>query len=129
MPIPYSEIHLFLVNENNKEAKFFFTKPGIILPDLLLYECWKAYAEITQPDDIALLNRILNDKAKAIAAENYIWAATYHASEINAVYKLSQIQGMAHNKPGAQRDFDDVRCYLLLRILERNDLHKEFERN
>lgn len=124
----YSEFYLFLAAENNVEAKFLFAKKEIVLSDLLLYENWLGKAVITEASDLDLLNQIIIKKEIALQNKEFEWAGSYRASEINTVYQLSQVWGLAHNKLNAQRDFGDVRCYLLTSIMEKNDLHKGFEK-
>ncbi len=42
--------------------------------------------------------------------------------------KLRELNGMTDFIIDAQRDFENVRCHLLLKIMEKNELHRGFEK-
>ena len=114
--------------ENNEEAKFHFSKPGITFKELDEYN-WLQKALVTDETTIAFLNKIVNRKNYAVLHRDYEWSANDRDYERKTIYKAALLNGMTDFKSEAQRDFENVRCYLLLRIMDKNTLHSGFETN
>ena len=113
--------------ENNEEAKFHFSKPEITFKELDEYN-WLQKALVTDETTIAFLNKIVNRKNNAVLHRDYEWSANDRDYERKTIYKAALLNGMKDFKSEAERDFENVRCYLLLQIMDKNTLHSGFEK-
>ena len=120
-------ILIVMAAENNEEAKFHFSKPEITFKELDEYN-WLQKVLVTDESTIAFLNKIVNRKNNALLHRDYEWAANDRDGESQTINKTALLNGMKDSKLEAQRDFEDLRCYLLLQIMDKNTLHSGFEK-
>jgi hypothetical protein len=121
-------ILIVMAAENNEEAKFLFSKPEMRLIELEEYP-WLQKAFVTDETTIAFLNKLVNHKRAALLHHDYELAGNDRHDEYETIRKAAELNGMTDFIIDAQRDFGNVRCHLLLKTMEKNDLHEGFEKN
>ena len=126
-PFKVDSILIVMAAENNEEAKFLFSKPELKLAELEEYP-WLQKAFVTDETTLAFLNKLVNRKNAALLHHDYEWAASDRHNELETIRKAAELNGMNDFITEAQRDFENVRCYLLLKIMQKNDLHEGFEK-
>lgn len=120
-------ILIVMAAENNEEAKFLFSKPELKLTELEEYP-WVKKVLVTDETTIAFLNKLVNHKIAALLHCDYELAGSDRHDEIETIRKAAELNGMTDFIIDAQRDFENVRCHLLLKTLQKNDLHSGFEK-
>jgi hypothetical protein len=120
-------ILIVMAAENNEEAKFLFSKPELKLAELEEYP-WLLKAFVTDEATIAFLNKLVNHKKAALLHHDYELAGNDRHDELETIRKAAELNGMTDFIIDAHRDFETVRCYLLLKSIQKNDLHEGFEK-
>lgn len=126
-PFKVDSILIVMAAENNEEAKFIFSKPQITLKELEEYN-WLQRAQVKDETTVALINKIVNRKLVALKHQDYEWAGSDVQLELEIIRKAALLNGFENFKIEAQRDSYNVHCFLLLQIMEKNELHKGFEK-
>lgn len=120
-------ILIVMAAENNEEAKFLFSKPELTFNELEEYP-WLQKALVTDEATIAFLNKLVNRKNAALLHHDYEWAGNDRQNELETIRKAAELNSMTNFIIDAQRDFENVRCQLLLKIMQKNNLHEGFEK-
>jgi hypothetical protein len=126
-PFKVDRILIVMAAENNEEAKFLFSKPELKLTELEEYP-WLQKALVTDETIVTFLNKLVNRKNTALLHHDYEWAGNDRHDEVETIRKAAELNSMTDFIMEAQRDFENVRCYLLLKIMQKNDLHEGFEK-
>lgn len=126
-PFKVDSILIVMAAENNEEAKFLFSKPELKLTELEEYP-WLQMALVTDDTTLVFLNKLVNRKNAALLHHDYEWAGNDRHDELETIRKAATLNGFTDFTLEAQRDFENVSCYLLLKVMEKNDLHEGFEK-